>query len=55
MHRGLSARDFVRQFTLAEHMIVNGATIQDGVLQVNIQRIVPEELKPRLIDIVEVK
>ena len=55
MHRGLSARDFVRQFTLAEHMVVNGATIQDGVLQVNIQRIVPEELKPRLIDIVEVK
>jgi molecular chaperone IbpA len=55
MHRGLSARDFVRQFTLAEHMIVNGATIQDGVLQVNIERIIPEELKPRLIDIVEVK
>ena len=55
MHRGLSARDFVRQFTLAEHMIVNGATIQDGVLQVIIERVIPEELKPRLIDIVEVK
>ena len=55
MHRGLSARDFVRQFTLAEHMIVNGATIQDGVLQVIIERVIPEELKPRLIDIVEIK
>lgn len=55
LHRGLSARGFVRQFTLAEHMVVKGATIQDGILKVSLERVVPEEKKPRLIDIVEVK
>lgn len=55
MHRGLSARDFVRQFQLAEHMVVKGAQIQDGLLLIEIERIIPEEKKARLIDIVEVK
>ncbi len=55
LHRGLSARDFTRNFTLAEHMIVQGAVIQDGILRVGLQRIVPEEKKPRLINIQEVK
>lgn len=55
LHRGLSARGFVRQFALAEHMVVKGATIQDGILKVNLERVIPEEKKPRLIDIVEVK
>lgn len=55
LHKGLSSRDFVRQFTLAEHMIVKGASIQDGILRVDIERFIPEEKKPRLIDIVEVK
>jgi molecular chaperone IbpA len=55
MHRGLSARDFVRQFTLAEYMIVKGASIQDGVIRVDLERVVPDHMKPRLIDIVEIK
>lgn len=55
LHRGLSARGFTRQFALAEHMVVKGATIQDGILRVQLERIIPEEKKPRLIDIVEVK
>ena len=55
LHKGLSSRDFVRQFTLAEHMVVKGASIQDGILRVEIARVIPEEKKPRLIDIVEVK
>ncbi len=55
LHKGLSSRDFVRQFTLAEHMIVKGAEIQDGILTISIVRELPEDKKPRLIDIVEVK
>ena len=55
LHKGLSSRDFVRQFTLAEHMIVKGAEIQDGILSIVIERVIPEDKKPRLIDIVEVK
>ena len=55
LHRGLSARDFVRQFQLAEHMVVKGAAIQDGILTVQLERLIPEEKKARLVDIVEVK
>ena len=55
LHRGLALRDFERKFTLAEHMKVVSATIKNGVLQIRIERIVPEEMKPRVIDIVEVK
>jgi molecular chaperone IbpA len=55
LHRGLSSRDFERTFSLAEHMIVKGAEIKDGILTITIERIIPEDKKPRLIDIVEVK
>jgi molecular chaperone IbpA len=55
LHKGLSSRDFVRQFTLAEYMVVKGAEIKDGILSIAIERIVPEDKKSRLIDIVEVK
>lgn len=55
LHRGLSARGFTRQFALAEHVVVKGATIQDGILRVQLERVIPEEKKPRLIDIIEVK
>jgi HSP20 family molecular chaperone IbpA len=36
-------------------MIVKGAEIQDGILSITIERVIPEDKKPRLIDIVEVK
>ena len=55
LHRGLALRDFERKFTLAEHMKIVSATIKNGILQIRIERIVPEEMKPRVIDIVEVK
>jgi molecular chaperone IbpA len=55
LHRGLSARDFVRSFQMAEHMVVKGAAIQDGILRIDMEFIVPEDKKPRVIDIVEVK
>ena len=55
LHRGLALRDFERTFTLAEHMKVRKAEIKNGILQIQIEREIPEELKPRVIDIVEVK
>ena len=55
LHRGLALRDFERTFTLAEHMKVRSASIQNGILHIEIEREIPEELKPRVIDIVEVK
>ena len=55
LHRGLALRDFERTFTLAEHMKIISAQIKNGILQIRIERIVPEEMKPRVIDVVEVK
>lgn len=55
LHRGLALRDFERKFTLAEHMKIVSATIKNGILQIRIEREIPEEMKPRVIDVVEVK
>lgn len=55
LHRGLSKRNFIRSWQLAEHMIVNSAEIQDGILTINLEYIIPEEKKARVIDIVEIK
>jgi molecular chaperone IbpA len=55
LHRGLALRDFERTFTLAEHMKVRKAEIKNGILLIQIEREIPEELKPRVIDIVEIK
>ena len=51
LHRGLAARDFEQTFTLAEYMIVRGAKVENGMLQIDIQRVVPDALKPRQIEI----
>ena len=51
LHRGLAAREFERQFTLAEHIIVGDAELTNGILRVKLTRVVPEALKPRLIAI----
>lgn len=55
IHRGLSSRNFERKFQLAEHTVVKGASIQNGILTVQIERVIPEEKKPRRIDITEIK
>ena len=55
LHRGLALRDFERTFTLADHMTIRSAEIKNGVLTIRIEREVPEEMKPRVIDVVEVK
>ncbi len=51
LHRGLAARDFEQTWTLAEYMEVKGAEIKDGMLKIAIERVVPEALKPRTIEI----
>ena len=51
LHRGLATRDFQQTYTLAEYMEVNGAEVKDGMLKISIERIVPEALKPRQIEI----
>jgi len=51
LHRGLAARDFEQSWTLAEYMEVKGAEVKDGMLVVEIERIVPESLQPRKIEI----
>ena len=51
LHRGLATRDFAHAFTLAEHLEVGEGRIKNGVLSIEIKRVIPEALKPRLIRI----
>lgn len=51
LHHGLASRDFTRSWPLAEHIIVGDASIKNGVLKINLDRLVPEALKPRTIQI----
>ncbi|MBR19870.1 MAG: hypothetical protein CMA64_06955 [Euryarchaeota archaeon] len=52
LHRGVAGRNFVREFTLAEHVDVKEAKLENGMLNVHLVREVPEELKPQTINIV---
>ncbi len=51
VHKGIASRKFTRTFALGEYMEVTGAEIKDGMLHINIDRIVPEDKKPKSIDI----
>ena len=51
IYRGISYRKFVRKFTIADDIVVNGATMENGMLSVDLERVVPEEKKPRLIEV----
>ena len=51
IHRGISKRKFSRSFTLADDVVVNGAELKDGMLIVELEKIVPDSKKPRTIDI----
>jgi len=51
LHRGISGRSFKRSFRLSEHVEVKGADLRDGLLVINLERIVPEEKRPRVIQI----
>ena len=51
VHKGIAGRKFVRSFALGEYMEVSGAELKDGLLHINVDRIVPEEKKPKTIKI----
>ncbi len=51
LHRGIATRAFERRFHLADHVQVLGATHADGMLHIDLERQVPEALKPRQIEI----
>jgi len=51
LYRGIAGRAFERRFVLADHMVVDGADITNGLLHVALKRVVPEQLKPRRIEI----
>tara|TARA_R110002073_G_scaffold99570_1_gene227385 strand:- start:354 stop:806 length:453 start_codon:yes stop_codon:yes gene_type:complete len=55
LHKGISQRGFSRSFTLADHVIVQGADMVNGVLKISLERQLPDELKPRKIDISSAK
>ena len=50
-YRGISYRRFERKFTMADDIVVNGAKLENGMLTVELERVVPEEKKPRLIKV----
>ncbi|MBE1294264.1 MAG: Hsp20 family protein [Rhodobacteraceae bacterium] len=51
LHRGIATRAFERRFHLADHVRVTGASHEDGMLHINLEREIPEALKPRRIEI----
>jgi molecular chaperone IbpA len=51
VHRGISQRQFTRTWSMADDSVVQRAKMEDGMLYVEIERIVPEEKKPKIIEI----
>ena len=51
LYRGIAQRSFRRQFSLAEDVEVTGATFKNGLLQIDLERIIPEEKRPKQIKI----
>ena len=51
LHHGISGRNWVRSWTLAEYVEVRAANMRDGILTVQLERVVPETLKPKKIEI----
>ena len=51
LHRGIAGRAFERRFVLADHLLVEGAELRNGLLHVALRREVPEALKPRRIPV----
>ena len=51
VHRGIARRSFSKTWTLSDDMIVNGAEFQNGLLNINLEKVVPDEKKPRIVPI----
>jgi len=51
LHRGIATRSFERRFNLADHVKVTGASLENGLLHIDLEREIPEAMKPRTIKI----
>jgi len=51
LHKGISSKKFSKTFRLSEHVVVDGADFENGLLVIKLKVVVPEEKRPRLIDI----
>jgi len=51
LHRGIASRSFERRFNLADHVKVVAASLENGLLHIELEREIPEEMKPRTIKI----
>ncbi len=51
VHKGIARRSFMRTFTLSDDIIVKGADLKDGMLIIDLEKVIPDEKKPRLIQI----
>lgn len=51
LHKGISARQFKRSFTLSDTIVVKGAAYNNGILTIDLENVIPEEKKPRKIKI----
>jgi molecular chaperone IbpA len=51
LHRGIAGRAFQRRFELADYVKVTGASLENGLLTVDLKRELPEEMKPRRVEI----
>jgi len=51
LHRGIATRSFERRFNLADHVKVIAASLENGLLHIDLEREIPEEMKPRTIKI----
>jgi molecular chaperone IbpA len=51
LYRGIAARAFERRFQLADHVEVTGANLKNGLLHIDLKRNIPDEMKPRKIEV----
>lgn len=51
LHKGISERNFERKFQLGDHVNVIGADLKDGLLNIDLERVIPESKKPKRIEI----
>tara|TARA_B100000497_G_scaffold115684_1_gene139427 strand:+ start:1563 stop:1997 length:435 start_codon:yes stop_codon:yes gene_type:complete len=51
LHKGISARSFKRAFTLSDDVVVKEANMENGILSISMERVIPEDKKPRTIKI----
>ena len=52
VHRGIAQRSFSKTWTLSDDMVVKGAEFKNGLLNINLEKVVPEEKKPRIVPII---